>query len=311
MNHDHSNHNKDHHGHSHAPISYTKAFAIGITLNFTFVIIEAGYGYASHSLALVADAGHNFSDVLGLALAWGAAYLGTKKPSRKFTYGFRSSSILAALANAVFLLIAIGAIAWEAIHRFNDPHPVVASTVMIVAGIGIFINGLTAFLFMSGRKSDLNLKGAYLHMLSDAVISAGVVVAGLVINFTGLNWIDPAVSLLISAVIVWGTWDLLRDSVKLALNAVPESIDEEAVLSYLKGLKEVVEVHDLHIWAMSTTETALTVHLIMKNGERTGGDFLKKLSHHLDHEFGIQHPTIQIELADDGHPCELAPDEVV
>lgn len=312
MNHDHSahDHKHDHHGHNHGPVSYTKAFAIGITLNLAFVIIEAGYGFTSHSLALMADAGHNLSDVLGLVLAWGATYLATKKPSRKFTYGFRSSSILAALANAVFLLIAIGGIAWEAIQRFNDPHPVGASTVMIVAGIGIVINGATALLFMSGRKSDLNLKGAYLHMLSDAFVSVGVVVAGLIISLTGLNWIDPVVSLVISAVIVWGTWGLLRDSVKLALNAVPDSIDGEAVLSYFKGLKDVTEVHDLHIWAMSTTETALTVHLIMKAGH-PGDKFLKRLSHHLDHEFGINHPTVQIELSDDGQSCALAPDDIV
>lgn len=315
MNHDHSSHghkhdHKEKDNHDHGPVSYTKAFAIGIALNTVFVIIEAGYGFSSHSLALMADAGHNLSDVLGLILAWGATYLATKKPSRKFTYGFRSSSILAALANAVFLLIAIGGIAWEAIQRFSDPHPIGASTVMIVAGIGIFINGATALLFMSGRKSDLNLKGAYLHMLSDAVISAGVVVAGLIISFTGFNLIDPVVSLVISVVIVWGTWGLLRDSVKLALNAVPESVDGEAVLSYLKGLKEVNEVHDLHIWAMSTTETALTAHLIMKAGH-PGDKFLKGLSHQLEHQFGINHTTVQIELADDGLPCELAPDEVV
>ncbi len=310
MNNDHALHDHDHHSHHHGPANYTKAFAIGITLNFVFVIIEAGYGYTSHSLALMADAGHNLSDVLGLLLAWGATYLATKKPSRKFTYGFRSSSILAALANAVFLLIAVGGIAWEAIQRFGEPHPVGATTVMAVAGIGILINGVTALLFMSGRKSDLNLKGAYLHMLSDAIVSAGVVVAGLVISFTGLNWIDPVVSLVISLVIVWGTWGLLRDSAKLALNAVPDSINGEEVFSYLKNLKDVTEVHDLHIWAMSTTETALTAHLIMKAGH-PGDKFLKNLSHHLEHDFGINHPTVQIELADDGSPCELAPDEVV
>jgi cobalt-zinc-cadmium efflux system protein len=316
MKHDHCSHDQsekhshDHHGHNHGPVSYTQAFAVGILLNFAFVLIEAGYGYASHSLALMADAGHNLSDVLGLILAWGATYLATKKPSRKFTYGFRSSSILAALGNAVFLLIAIGGIAWEAIGRFNDPHPVGAATVMIVAGIGIVINGATALLFMSGRKSDLNLKGAYLHMLSDALVSAGVVVAGFAISLTGLNWIDPVVSLVISAVIVWGTWGLLRDSVKLALNAVPESIDGDMVLSYLRALPDVTEVHDLHIWAMSTTETALTAHLIMKTGH-PGDKFLKNLSHHLEHNFEIHHVTVQIEMGEAGFACSLAPDEVV
>ena len=305
--HDHGSHG---HGHSHAPASYNAAFAIGIALNFTFVIIEAFYGYFANSLALMADAGHNLSDVLGLLLAWGATYLATRKPSRKFTYGLRSSSILAALANAVLLLVAIGGIVWESIQRFSEPHAVNSSAVIVVAAIGILINGATALLFMSGRKTDLNLKGAYLHMLSDAIVSAGVVIAGIVIGYTALNWIDPAVSLVISVVIVWGTWGLLRDSIKLALNAVPDSINSENVRAYLQGLKDVREVHDLHIWAMSTTENALTAHLVIRAG-RPGDKFLNDTSHHLEHDFGIHHSTIQIEMGDGDSVCKFAPDDVV
>ena len=309
-NHNHDHHGNDDHGHHHAPANYNVAFAIGIALNFGFVIIESFYGYFSHSLALMADAGHNLSDVLGLLLAWGATYLATKKPSKKYTYGLRSSSILAALTNAVFLLIAVGGIAWEAFQRFHDPPAVNTSTIMLVAGIGILINGITALLFMSGRKKDLNLKGAYLHMLSDTFVSVGVVVAGLIISFTGFNWIDPLVSLLISLVIIWGTWGLLRDSVRLALNAVPENIDREKVFLYLKGLSLVSEVHDLHIWAMSTTETALTAHIVMPSGH-PGDLFLKNLRHELEHDFGIHHVTVQIEVGDENIQCEMAPDEVV
>jgi cobalt-zinc-cadmium efflux system protein len=304
------NHHHHAHSHSHGPKSYNRAFAIGISLNVIFVILEATYGFLAHSLSLMADAGHNLSDVLGLLLAWGAAYLATQKPSKKYTYGLRSSSILAALGNALFLLIAVGGIAWEAVQRFSNHEPVVANTVMIVAGIGIFINGFTAMLFMSGRKKDLNLNGAYLHMLSDAVVSLGVVIAGLIIKFTGITWIDPVVSLLICVVIIWGTWGLLRDSLKLALNGVPENIDTEKVLSHLKGIGSVSEVHDLHIWAMSTTETALTAHLVMPSGH-PGDAFLKRLRHELDHHFSINHVTIQIEMGDQNIICELAPDDVV
>lgn len=303
-------HSHSEHDHNHSkPANYNSAFAIGITLNLGFVVVESFYGYFAHSLALMADAGHNLSDVLGLLLAWGASYLATKRPSKKYTYGLRSSSILAALANAIFLLVAVGGIAWEAIQRFNEPHPVNASTVMIVAGIGILVNGATALLFMSGRKSDLNLKGAYLHMMADAAVSVGVVIAGLVISYTGLGWIDPVVSLVISAVIIVGTWSLLRDSTQLALNAVPENVDIEKVRSQLLSLSEVKEVHDLHIWAMSTTETALTAHLVTPKGH-PGDVFLKKLSHDLEHDFGIHHVTVQIEFGD-GALCKLAPDDVV
>ncbi len=257
------NHNHSHHDHSHGePMNYNTAFGFGIALNMAFVVIEFGYGYVSHSLALMADAGHNLSDVLGLALAWGAFYLAKKRPSQKFTYGYKSSSILAALANAVLLLVAIGGIIWEAVHRFNEPTHVEANTVMIVAAIGILINGATALLFTSGRHKDLNLKGAYLHMVADAAVSAGVVVAGFIIGKTGFVWIDPVVSLIICAIIIWGTWCLLKDSVKLALNAVPESINSKEIYDYFRLLSGVSQVHDLHIWGMSTTENALTVHLI-------------------------------------------------
>ena len=304
-------HNHEAHGHHHhKPANYNSAFAIGIALNLGFVFVESFYGYFAQSLALLADAGHNLSDVLGLLLAWGASYLATKKPSKKYTYGLRSTSILAALGNAIFLLVAVGGIAWEAIQRFGDPHPVNAPTVMIVASLGILINGTTALLFMSGRKADLNLKGAYLHMLSDAVVSVGVVIAGLVISYTGLSWIDPMVSLAISAVIVVGTWGLLRDSTQLALNAVPENIDIEKVRTRLMSFGEVQEVHDLHIWAMSTTETALTAHLIIPSGH-PGDAFLKKMSHELEHDFSIHHVTVQIEVGDAGATCKLAPDDVV
>jgi cobalt-zinc-cadmium efflux system protein len=307
--HDHS-HNHSHEHHHHGPANYNVAFSVGIFLNFSFVIIESLYGYFSNSLALMADAGHNLSDVLGLLLAWGAAYLATKRPSKKYTYGFRSSSILAALANSIFLLVAVGGIAWESFHRFHNQEPIATTTVMIVAGIGVFVNGITALLFMSGRKKDLNLKGAYLHMMADAGISVGVVIAGLIIKYTGLNWIDPVVSLIISVIIIAGTWGLLKDSIKLALNAVPENVDSEGVMKFLKTLPAVNEVHDLHIWAMSTTETALTAHVIMQSGH-PGDQFLKNARHELEHDFGIHHVTLQIEVGDTHEKCELAPDEVL
>lgn len=303
-------HDHSHHDHTHAPANYNRAFAAGIALNVIFVVVESLYGYISHSLALMADAGHNLSDVLGLLIAWGATHLATRKPSGPYTYGFKGSSILAAMANAVLLLVAVGGIAWEAIQRFSDPHPVSASTVMVVAGVGILINGITALLFMSGRKHDLNLKGAYLHMLSDAVVSVGVVVAGLIIGLTGYNWIDPIVSLVIGGVIVWGTWSLLVDSIKLALNAVPGTIDIEAVKAFLQKRPAVTEVHDVHIWGMSTTETALTAHIVVP-GRHPGDQFLHDLCHELEHNFGIHHSTVQIEIADTKKTCALAPDDVV
>ena len=299
------------HEHEHSPehpqasVNYRKAFAIGIALNVSYVAVEAAFGLFAHSLALVADAGHNLSDVLSLLLAWGASEFGQSKPSKRFTYALRSSSILASLANAIILLIAIGAIAWEAFQRFRQPQEVPAVTVMVVAGFGVLINAATALLFMSGRHRDLNIKGAFLHMAADAGVSLGVVLAGLAIKLTGQYWIDPAMSLVIVAVIAIGTWGLLRESIRLALQAVPAGVDLERVEHYLASLPDVTAVHDLHIWPMSTTQTALTAHLEMPNG--SGGDeFLHNVCQHLHDEFQIEHSTIQIEQ--NAKACSLAPE---
>ncbi|MFT3939898.1 cation diffusion facilitator family transporter [Rhodopseudomonas sp.] len=296
-------------GHSHAPQDFGRAFAIGITLNLVFVVAEATFGYFSNSMALIADAGHNLSDVAGLVVAWIAAGLAKRPPSARYTYGLRGSSILAALFNAVFLLLAVGAIGWEAVVRLFTPEPVAGITVMVVAGIGIVINAVTAWLFASGRHSDLNIRGAYLHMAADAAVSAAVVVAGVIILLTGWYWIDPAVSLLVAVVIVWGTWGLLRDSTALSLAAVPRGIDPAAVRAFLSKLPGVTQVHDLHIWGMSTTEVALTCHLVMPGGS-PGDPFLVDLAHELQHDFGIAHTTVQIET-DPNTVCALAPDHVV
>jgi cobalt-zinc-cadmium efflux system protein len=264
--HDH-NHAHGPDGHIHAPANFGPAFAIGISLNTAFVIVEGIFGYASNSMALVADAGHNLSDVLGLVVAWVAVILSNRAPSPRFTYGLRGSSILAALFNAVFLLVAVGAIGWEAIQRLLHPEPVAGVTVMVVAAVGILINGITAWLFASGSKGDLNIRGAYLHMAADAAVSMGVVVAGLVILITGWTWLDAATSLAISAVIVWGTWGLLRDSAAMSMSAVPPGIDPAAVRGHLEKCAGVTQVHDLHIWPMSTTEVALTCHLVIPAGQ--------------------------------------------
>lgn len=302
----------DHHGHGHAhaaPESFGRAFAVGTILNLAFVAVEAAYGVISGSMALLADAGHNLSDVVGLVMAWGAYALGRRAPSERFTYGLRSSSILAALANAVLLLVAVGAIAWEAVLRIFNPVPVGEITMMLVAGVGIAINIGTALLFASGRKGDLNIRGAYQHMAADAAVSLGVVVAGGLILLSGWQWIDPVVSLLIAVVIVWGTWSLLRESLDLALHAVPPGIDAAEVRTYLASRPGVSGVHDLHIWPMSTTETALTAHLIMPAGH-PGDAFLVRLRHDLAHDFRIGHATVQIEIGD-AHACEMAPETVV
>ncbi|PKL42987.1 MAG: cation transporter [Candidatus Riflebacteria bacterium HGW-Riflebacteria-1] len=292
--HDHSHGHSHHHGHSHGPVDYNRAFAIGVALNISFATVEAFYGYFAGSLALVADAGHNFSDVLGLLLAWGGSRLAKSRPSVRRTYGLRSSSILAALFNAVILLVAVGAISWEAIRRFSEPAPVASMTIIWVALIGIIINTATALLFVSGRKEDLNIRGAYLHMAADAAVSAGVVVAGIIILYTGWSWVDPVVSLVIAAVILIGTWGLLRESVDLALHAVPGGIDPQAVHAYLASLPGVTAVHDLHIWGMSTTETALTAHLV----KPTSGDddeLIARASKELHERFTIKHTTLQWE----------------
>ncbi|TXN47405.1 cation diffusion facilitator family transporter [Methylobacterium sp. WL7] len=296
-------------GHAHAPASFGKAFAVGIALNVGFVAVEATYGVLANSMALLADAGHNLSDVLGLVVAWVAMVLAKRAPSARYTYGMKGSSILAALFNAVFLLVAVGAIAWEAIQRFGEPAPVAGKTVMIVAAVGILVNGITAWLFASGAKGDINIKGAFLHMAADAAVSAGVVIAGLVILYTGWTWLDPVVSLAIVAVIVWSTWGLLRDSLTLSLAAVPPGIDPDVVRSHLEGLPGVAALHDLHVWAMSTTETCLTAHLLMPGG-RTDDAFLMDAAAGIRERFGIGHTTLQVETSADT-ACALAPANVV
>lgn len=307
--HDHGHALDHHHGHSHAPASFGRAFAVGITLNLGFVVVEAVYGVIAGSMALVADAGHNLSDVLGLVIAWTASVLAARPPSARFTYGFKSSSILAALGNAAFLLVALGAILVETIRRLIEPEPVAGGPVMAVAAVGIVINTATALMFMRGRKHDINIRGAYLHMAADAAVSAGVVVAGLLITLTGAQWIDPVTSLLIVGIIAVGTWGLLKDSLRMSLHAVPPGIDERKVRHFLNSLSGVEAVHDLHIWPMSTTETALTAHLVMPGGH-PGDSFLHKLAHELDHDFGIGHATVQVETID-GHECALLHDNVV
>lgn len=298
--HDHDHHH--HHGHSHAPADFGFAFAVGIALNLAFVIVEAGYGVFSNSMALIADAGHNLGDVLGLGVAWMANRLVQRAPSPRFTYGLRSSSILAALFNAAFLLIATGAIAVEAVQRFFQPEAVAGKTVIIVAAVGIAINFTTALLFARGRKDDLNIRGAFQHMIADAIVSLGVVIAGFAILATGENWIDPAVSLIVSAVIVAGTWTLLRDSMKMTLHGVPPGVDEQAVRRFLEACPGVCALHDLHIWPMSTTETALTCHLIIPTGH-PGDAELRRITDLLRDKFAIPHATIQIET--DEQDCAL------
>lgn len=296
-------HSHSGHGHSHAPADFGRAFAIGTVLNLGFVLLEGLAGIATGSMALLADAGHNLSDVLGLLIAWGGASLAKRPASRRFTYGLSSSTILGALANAVLLLFAVGAIALEAVQRLGSPAPVPGATVMIVAGIGIVINTATALLFMRGSKHDLNIRGAYLHMAADAAVSAAVVVGGALILFTGKAWIDPALSLLIVVVILWSTWGLLRDSVVMALHAVPPGIDAEQVEETLATLPGVARVHDLHIWPMSTTQVAMTAHLQMPGGH-PGDAFLHNVQHRLEHDHGIHHITLQIEIGDSDH-CHL------
>ncbi|MHB0991577.1 MAG: cation diffusion facilitator family transporter [Burkholderiales bacterium] len=316
--HEHHDHDKDHahHGHSHgighghAPKDFGRAFLLGIILNAGFVVAEVIYGIFGNSLALLADAGHNLSDVLGLLLAWGASVLVKRAPTQRYTYGLRSTSILAALGNAGLLLMVTGGIAWEAILRFDQPSAVVGKTVIIVAAFGVAINLGSAVLFMAGRKNDLNVRGAFTHMVGDAIISLGVVIAGFAIIYTGWQWLDPVVSLIIAILILAGTWGLLRDSINLALHGVPEGIDIERVRVYLKALDGVSEVHDLHVWAMSTTETALTAHLIMPSGY-PDGNFLNRVSDALEDRFDIHHATIQIETDDTPNACKLAPAEVV
>lgn len=304
--HDHAHSHSHGLGHGHAPKNFGPAFAIGIALNLGFVGVEALYGWLSNSMALVADAGHNLSDVLGLVAAWIAAVLVKRAPTARFTYGLRGSSILAALFNAVLLLVATGGIIVEAVQRLLEPAPVAGTTVMIVAGIGILINGFTAWLFASGAQGDINIRGAYLHMMADAVVSVGVVLAGLVILATGFDWIDPLVSLAIAVLIIVATWGLLRDSVAMSLAAVPPGIDPEAVRAHLAARPGVRGLHDLHIWSMSTTEVALTVHLVVAGGA-PDRHFLKDTADTLRARFGIHHATLQIEIEGET-ACTLAKD---
>ncbi|MDU0959348.1 MAG: cation diffusion facilitator family transporter [Bradyrhizobium sp.] len=310
--HDHSHdhgqsHAHGHAGHSHAPTSFGAAFAIGVSLNTAFVIAELVFGYAANSLALISDAVHNLADVMSLLLAWGALWLSGRKPTDRHTYGYRRASILAALINAGLLLLVVGGIAVEAIDRLRNPGEVAGSTVLWVASLGIVINGATALLFMRGRDTDLNIRGAYLHMAADAGVSFGVVVAALVTIWTGWLWVDPVVSLVIAVVVLLSGWELARDSVNLALDAVPRDIALPEVRDYLAALDGVSEVHDLHIWAMSTNETALTAHLVRPGG--TDAAFLHQVCAELSRRFNIQHPTLQIEA--DGCACKLAPADVV
>jgi cobalt-zinc-cadmium efflux system protein len=304
-------HTHDHGEHSHSgchhhgdPNNHSRSFVIAIALNTVFVFVEFAYGFIANSTALMADAGHNLSDVLGLLLALGAAILARKTPSGRFTYGLRSTSILAALANAMFLMVACGVIAWEAIHRFSQAPVVAGLTVTLVASMGIVINGVSAWLFVKGSKGDLNIRGAYLHMLADAVVSLGVVISGVVMIFTGWYWLDPVISLVIVAVIVIGTWGLLRESVQLALNAVPANIDVTAVETYLRQCRGVTDIHDLHIWGMSTTECALTVHLVMPEGY-PGDAFMDDIVQMLKERYSVQHCTLQVEQGTTDHACAL------
>jgi cobalt-zinc-cadmium efflux system protein len=287
------NNSSNHKQSQSSQITHRKAFALGIGLNIAFVIVEIIYGLAANSSALLADAGHNASDVLGLAFAWAAAWMATIKPKGRYTYGFRKTTILVSILNAFLLLGAIAFIAWDAIEKLKNPEPVLGSQIMIVAGIGVVINTFTALLFIKGQKKDLNIKGAFLHMAADAAVSVGVLIAGLLINITGKLWIDPVTSFIVIAVVLWGTWRLLVDSVDLALDAVPKGVDIQKVESYFLDKEGVRSIHDLHVWALSTSLTALSAHLVMPDG--TNDEFLSELQKELEQKFGIQHATIQIE----------------
>jgi len=298
--HDHHHHS---HGHGHGPADFGRAFAIGTALNLIFVAVEAAYGFYANSMALLADAGHNLSDVAGLIVAWSAAVLARRPPSTSFTYGLGTASILAALINAVLLFIAVAALVWAAVERIVTPQHVDAHIVFWVAAVGIVINAATAMLFYSGIKHDLNVRGAFLHMAADAAVSLGVVITALAMMAWGYTWLDPAVSLAIAAVIVWATWGLFRDSVRLSVHGVPPGIDVDQVRRALVNMPGVVSVHDLHIWPISTTQTALSAHLVMPAGH-PGDDFLRIANETLNHDFSIAHATLQIEQGD-GEVCAV------
>lgn len=294
-----------HHGHGHDSPNYGRSFGIAIALNVVLVAAQVFYGLWANSLALLADAGHNFGDVVGLVMAWAAFAVADWRPSAHFTYRLRAASILSAFFNGMILLVATGFIAFEAVRRFSNPEPVATTPVIVVAALAAVVNGVSAWLLSHGSKGDLNMRGAFLHMLADAGVSVAVIAAAVGIILTGWQWLDPAASLLISAVILLGTWRLLGDSLRLALNAAPRDIDPTDVRRYLEGLPEVREIHDLHIWAMSTTEIALTCHLVAPDGH-PGDAFLARLAGHLQHRFEICHTTVQIELNDAGR-CRLKP----
>ena len=308
----HHHHPHDHghpHGHSHGS-GGNWPFVVGMSLNLAFVGVEVVFGLIAESTALLADAGHNLGDVLALGVAWGGTLLAKRQPSRQFTYGMRGSSILAALVNAMLLMLVTGGIAWEALQRLQSPVEVASKTVIIVAFCGILVNGASALLFLRGQAHDINVRAAFLHLAMDALVSLGVVLVGVGVLFTGWSWLDPAASLVISAIIIVGTWGLLRDTLRLSLHAVPPHVDADAVRGYLAATAGVTELHDLHIWGMSTTETALTVHLVMPQGH-PGDGVLAQLCHELRERFRIGHATIQVETGDKAHPCALAPDQVV
>ncbi|WP_413987751.1 cation diffusion facilitator family transporter [Labrys okinawensis] len=292
--HDHEGHG--HGGHVHAPANFGTRFALGVALNAIFVVIEVVYGLLGNSVALLADAGHNLSDALGLGVAWAAVILAKRKPTSRFTYGLGGTSILAALFNAVFLLVVVGGLTWEALQRLSQPEPVAGKTVMIVAACGIVLNGFCAWLFASGSKGDLNVRGAFMHMASDALVSLGVVVGGLVILLTGWHWIDPAISIVVNVVIVVGTWSLLTGSLTMSLNAVPPGIDMDKVRTFLLDLPGVSDLHDLHVWSLSTTETALSCHLVMPESPPSD-ETLFHAAEELKEHFGIGHVTLQTEKA--------------
>lgn len=297
-------HSHSHHNHHHKPANYNRAFIVGLLLNGGFVLIEFGFGFLANSVALIADAGHNLSDVLGLILAWLASLLSCRQPSHRKTYGLRKSSILAAFLNAMFLLLVTGGITGEAVKRLFSPDEVQGGIIIWVAAIGIVINTATALMFVAGRKDDLNIRAAFLHMSADAMVSFGVVIAGIGIILTHWLWLDPAFSLFISALIIFNTWDLLKESFHLVVDGVPAKIDEQAVRLYLCECHGVTQIHDLHIWAMSTTETALTAHLVIPSGH-PGDEFLAKVCRELNDNFNIEHSTLQIEVGDRNYPCQL------
>jgi len=310
----HAAHGHRHHAHAHghrpALVGLDAAFGVGLALNLIFVVVEGSFGIAGHSLALLADAGHNLGDVFSLALAWMAAWVSRRAPTARRTYGFGRGTILASLVNALLLLIAVGGIVWEAVIRLSDPRPPDGYTMAVVAAIGIAVNGGTALMLLSGSRSDLNVRSAYLHMAADAVVSAGVVAAGLALVWTGWRWIDPVASIAIALAIAVSSISILKESLDLALDAVPQAVDRDAVRTYLLEQPGVESLHDLHIWSLSTTSVALTAHMVMP-GRAPGDEFLHRLSTALQERFGIDHVTVQIEHGDGTAPCRLAPEEVI